>query len=63
MNKLQDLIIDALSEGMNKKVLLLACGMDEERFDLCVEFNKFTPVESKELRKVINEWYEEGGKL
>jgi hypothetical protein len=62
MNKLQDLIIDALSEGMNKKVLLLACGMDEERFDLCVEFNKFTPVESKEIRKVINEWYVEGDK-
>lgn len=57
MTKLQDLIIDALSEGMNKKVLLLASQMDEERFDLCVEYNKFTPEESKQLRKALKEWY------
>lgn len=56
MIKLQDLIIDTLSEGMNKKLLLLASQMDEERFDLCVEFNKFTANESKEIRKVIKEW-------
>jgi hypothetical protein len=57
MTKLQDLIIDALSEGMNKKVLLLATQMDEERFDLCVEYNKFTSEESREIRKALKEFY------
>lgn len=56
MDKLQDLIIDALNDGMNLKLLLLASQMDEERFHLCVEFNKFTSIESREIRKAIKEW-------
>lgn len=59
MDKLQDLIIDALQDGMNIKVLLLACQMDEERFHLCVEFNKFTSTESRQIRKAIKEWRED----
>jgi hypothetical protein len=57
MTKLQDLIIDALEDGINKKVLLLATQMDEERFDLCVEYNKFTSEESREIRKALKEFY------
>lgn len=59
MDKLQDLIIDALADGMNVKLLLLASQMDEERFNLCVEFNKFTSSESREIRKAIKEWRQE----
>lgn len=59
MDKLQDLIIDALQDGMNIKVLLLASQMDEERFHLCVEFNKFTSTESRQIRKAIKQWRED----
>lgn len=58
MDKLQDLIIDALNDGINKKALLLALQMDEERFDLYVEFNKFSSYDSRIIRQIIKEWRE-----
>jgi hypothetical protein len=58
MDKLQDLIIDALNDGINKKALLLALQMDEEQFDLYVEYNKFTSYDSRIIREIIKEWRE-----
>lgn len=58
MDKLQDLIIDALNDGINKKALLLALQMDEEQFDLYVEYNKFSSYDSRIIRQIIKEWRE-----
>ena len=58
MDKLQDLIIDALNDGINKKSLLVALQMDEESFDLYVEFNKFSSYDSRIIRQIIKEWRE-----
>jgi len=35
--KLPDLILDSIELGMNKKLMLLATGIDEETFDHKVE--------------------------
>lgn len=58
MDKLQDLIIDALNDGINKKSLLVALQMDEESFDLYVEYNKFSSYDSRIIRQIIKEWRE-----
>ena len=55
-HRIQDLIIDSLEIGMNKKLLLASTGIDEETFDYKVEFNKFTHGEEKLIRKLIKDW-------
>ena len=54
--RIQDLIIDSLEIGLNKKLLLASTGIDEETFDYKVEYNKFTHGEEKLIRKVIKDW-------
>ena len=53
---MQDLIIDTLEIGMNKKILLASTGIDEETFNHKVEYDKFTQGEQKIIRRVIKDW-------
>lgn len=54
--KLPDLILDSLELGMNKKLMLLATGIDEERFDHNVEYDNFDPESVRKLRAIIKSW-------
>lgn len=54
--KLPDLILDSLELGMNKKLMLLATGIDEETFNHNVEFDNFSPEAVRKLRVIIKEW-------
>jgi len=55
------MVIDALENGMNKKRLLQCVGMDEQEFDLCVYYKKFTMTEIRILRQCIEEWNADQG--
>jgi|APGre2960657404_1045060.scaffolds.fasta_scaffold104694_2 hypothetical protein len=54
--KLPDLILDSIELGMNKKLMLLATGIDEETFDHKVEYDNFDPESVRKLRNIIKEW-------
>lgn len=54
--KLPDLILDSLELGMNKKLMLLATGIDEETFNHNVEYDNFDPESVRKLRNIIKEW-------
>lgn len=54
--KLPDLILDSMELGMNKKLMLLATGIDEETFDHKVEYDKFDEVSARKLRRIIKDW-------
>jgi hypothetical protein len=54
--KLPDLILDSMELGMNKKLMLLATGIDEETFDYKVEYDNFDPESVRKLRNIIKEW-------
>ena len=54
--KLPDLILDSLELGMNKKLMLLATGIDEETFNHNVENDNFDPEAVRKLRNIIKEW-------
>lgn len=54
--RLQDLILDSMELGLNKKLLLLATGINEDKFDYQLEYDKFTAEESKKLRRAIKDW-------
>jgi len=54
--KLPDLILDSIELGMNKKLMLLATGIDEETFNHMVEYDKFDEESAKKLRRIIKEW-------
>lgn len=54
--KLPDLILDSMELGMNKKLLLLATGIDDETFNHMVEYDKFDHESAIKLRRVIREW-------
>ncbi len=54
--KLPDLILDSIELGMNKKLMLLATGIDEETFNYKVEYDKFDEASAKKLRRIIKEW-------
>jgi len=54
--KLPDLILDSMELGMNKKLMLLATGIDEETFNYKVEYDKFDEASAKKLRRIIKEW-------
>lgn len=59
MNELQDMILDALNDGMNIKLLVQATGIDSETFMLRVEYNKFSKVDSRRITETINKWKDE----
>lgn len=54
--RLPDLILDTMELGLNKKLLLLATGIDEETFDYQVEYDKFSAEEARKLRRAIRDW-------
>ena len=54
--RLPDLILDSMELGLNKKLLLLATGIDEETFDYQVEYDKFSAEEARKLRRAIRDW-------
>lgn len=54
--KLPDLILDSLELGMNKKLMLLATGIDEETFNHNVKYDNFDPESVRKLRNIIREW-------
>lgn len=54
--RLPDLILDSMELGLNKKLLLLVTGIDEETFDYQVEYDKFNAEEARKLRRAIRDW-------
>ena len=54
--KLPDLILDSLELGMNKKLLLLATGIDEDTFNHNVEYDNFDAESIRKIRAIIKEW-------
>lgn len=54
--KLPDLILDSLELGMNKKLLLLATGIDEDTFNHNVEYDNFDADSIRKIRAIIKEW-------
>lgn len=54
--RLPDLILDSMEIGLNKKLLLLATGIDEETFDYKLEFDKFSAEDARNLRRAIRDW-------
>lgn len=56
MNKLVDLILDALNDGINRELLLLESNLPDDIFTLKLEWGSFDPHESRAIRKAIKEW-------
>lgn len=54
--RLPDLILDSMELGLNKKLLLLATGIDEETFNHQLEYDKFDERSAKIIRRIIKEW-------
>ena len=54
--RLPDLILDSIELGMNKKLMLLATGIDEESFNHMVEYDKFDQDSARKLRRLIKDW-------
>ena len=54
--RLPDLILDSIELGMNKKLMLLVTGIDEESFNHMVEYDKFDQESARKLRRLIKDW-------
>lgn len=54
--KLIEQVREALEQGVNKRMLMLCVQMDEQEFDLCVEYNKFNYQERKALKECLENW-------
>lgn len=54
--RLPDLILDSMELGLNKKLLLLAIGIDEDTFNYQLEYDKFSAEDARKLRRAIRDW-------
>lgn len=54
--RLPDLILDSMELGLNKKLLLLATGIDEDTFNYQLEYDKFSSEDARKLRRAIRDW-------
>ena len=53
---INDIIEQALEDGMNIKVLLQASQLDHDSFILSLELGGFHPEQSRDIKKAVKEW-------
>ena len=56
MNKIVNLILDALDEGINLELLLRETQLPEDVFRLKLEWGQFDIYEQRTIKQVIKEW-------
>lgn len=56
MNKIVNMILDAIEDGINMELLLRETQLPEDVFRLKLEWGQFDIYEQRDIKRTIKEW-------